>query len=157
MIGVAFYSNGGFYGTLIKWFTWSDISHVDFVDFETMTAIGALAGKGVVERPIPKNAKILVHPTAPREILDWARGEIGKGYDYRGIAGFLPRTKNWEEDGKYFCCEFVGKGFHKYNSPLVNVPENELCTLSPKEVARSVALQQPPKEILDGLRQVGIG
>lgn len=155
MIGVAFYKGGGFFGTLIKWFTWSDYSHMDFVDLSTMTAIGALATKGVVERPLPDNAELLVYPEAPLEILDWARSQIGKGYDYRGIAGFIPRTKKWEQDGKYFCSEFVGKGFYLHGYPLLNVQDNELCTLTPKDYRRSPLLTQPPESI-KGLLQVGI-
>jgi uncharacterized protein YycO len=39
--------------------------------------------------------------------LDFARQQVGKGYNYRGVARFLTRTSSTEDNGLLFCSQLV--------------------------------------------------
>lgn len=52
------------------------------------------------------------------EIAAWALAQVGKGYDYRGIAGFLAR-KDLDNADKFFCSELVSAAFWKPGIPLL--------------------------------------
>ena len=96
---------------LIRFFTWSDFSHVDAV-LPDGTLLGARAG-GVKIRPADylgsaKTARFHVDLTPEQEAAAWAflRNQIGKRYDFTAIIGFLFR-RDWQRDGAWFCSELI--------------------------------------------------
>jgi uncharacterized protein YycO len=52
------------------------------------------------------------------EALKWALTQIGKPYDWTAIYGMAFR-RDWHEDSKWFCSEFVEGAFDAAGYPLV--------------------------------------
>jgi uncharacterized protein YycO len=111
---------GQYYGTslvsrLIRWRTWSDISH-------TAAFVGATgdevieAWEGSVRRQSWKvghasGTRIEIYRVPctldqRREFYNFLSGQIGKPYDYSGILGFMLRAKTESKDS-WFCSELV--------------------------------------------------
>lgn len=107
--------------------TWSSWSHVDLVDdrgAEPML-IGAVAPAGVVvvlmaERLSLASRAVLVEFTVPDRdaVLDAALSQVGKPYDWLGVAGIALRGRDWQEDDCWFCSELVAWAFSKAGYPL---------------------------------------
>lgn len=105
----------GIYSTLIKWQTWSDVSHAAFL-LPDGNILEAWQGAGVRIRDYPAGPGIEVY-TIPditeaewKRVLDFAKAQVGKKYDYMGIFRFLTREKS-EMDDKWFCSELVFEAF----------------------------------------------
>lgn len=51
--------------------------------------------------------------------LEWARSQVGKGYDFKGAFGLsLTPDRHWEEDDSWFCHEFVAAFLHRSGRKL---------------------------------------
>ncbi|MDD2105723.1 hypothetical protein CMV24_15000 [Pseudomonas plecoglossicida] len=96
---------------LIRAATWSRWSHVALVDGPNVIEAVALGGV----RQISKNHAMsqatdycLVDLPAryPQAIIDAARTQLGKPYDWTGIVG-LGLHRNWQEEDSWFCSELV--------------------------------------------------
>lgn len=107
--------------------TWSAWSHVDLVDGEgpAATVIGALAFSGVAEEPLAyrlahaSRAALVQIPSAdPQAVLAAARSQLGKPYDWAGIAGLITRNRNWQEEDCWFCSELIAWAFAQAGQPL---------------------------------------
>lgn len=97
---------------LLRTGMWSSWSHCGIVTPE-MTVIEAAAFHGVRELPytdfIADKSKYSVkNIDVPSDALaiSWARSQIGKPYDWSGAIG-LAIHREWQEDGSWFCSEFV--------------------------------------------------
>lgn len=132
MIGIAFYRGRGIVPALIRGATWSEFCHVDLVDLGRAAAIGALFRTGVTERALPKDA-LLMTMDAPEDVLYWARGQLGKPYDYTGITGFLSRNRHWEKEDSWFCSEFVLAACRQAGVDLLR-PEASASTITPQHL-----------------------
>ncbi|SED11558.1 hypothetical protein [Pseudomonas anguilliseptica] len=107
--------------------TWSAWSHVDLVD-DLGTApvlIGAIALKGVVAESLERRltlasrAALVKFPAAnPAAVIAAARSQLGKPYDWSGIAGLVARNRDWQEDDSWFCSELVPWAFAQSGSPI---------------------------------------
>ena len=96
----------------IRFITWSDFSHCDFVLPEG-GFLGAVPGKGTVlhdtKYPVEKYFKVVFPEGSkvnPAKILAFARAQVGVGYDYLGVVGFAFH-KNWQLDTSWFCSELI--------------------------------------------------
>lgn len=90
-------------------------SHAGLVT-ERGTVIEALAFKGVVEsslidfsqrypKPSQRSAVDIECPR-PDLAIAWARGQVGKGYDYRGVIGLAFREQ-WDKRDSWHCTELI--------------------------------------------------
>ena len=137
-VWVRFITEPGITSRAIRWFTWSDWSHVDFV-LRDGRFLGARLDGGVQIRPhdyiIPSAFRYAyVEVPDPRQVYGWATSQIGKKYDWRAIAGFLPRA-NWHDPARWFCSEYVAEGFDRVNWPIV---DREIFRVTPQTAYESV-------------------
>lgn len=138
-IRLQFSSTSGVISRMIRWFTWSDVSHVDF-----LLPDGSLLGAqndGVKIRPAnyQKFSKIRVFEVdAPPEVFDWAVKQIGKPYDYECLFGFFVH-KDFQEDSEWFCSEMVTAAFEHGGMPLLQT--TNVDRISPRDLMLSPYLK----------------
>ncbi|RHW21700.1 hypothetical protein C2846_07045 [Pseudomonas jilinensis] len=105
----------------IRLATWSCWSHVDLVDtgHDEPRLVGAVAPSGVVTMPMAERLKRSTHAALvevphpePHKVLQAAYSQIGKGYDWAGIAGIALRQRDWESGDRWFCSELVAWAFN---------------------------------------------
>lgn len=120
MITLQFSTTNHFSSRAIRFLTWSDASHVDFV-LPDGTLLGAL-GDGGVKYHDSKDYTIINRFTvdAPDSVIEFAKTQIGKPYDWPGIFGLVFRNRDWESDDKWFCSELVAWSFKQAGYPLLN-------------------------------------
>lgn len=120
---------------MIRFFTWSDISHVDLILPVTGQLLGAHLTCGVHVRQ-PAYAKFTRIITAEVEdsaeiagkVKDLAMQECGKPYDRGAICNFFLH-RNWRSQDKWFCSELIAWVFEKAGMPLLNpqnIPQNRI-------------------------------
>jgi uncharacterized protein YycO len=111
---------GAHYGTgvvsrMIRWQQRTDVSHISIIDNDD-SLIEALEFNGVVQQRTLHDARneqrvdvleVYVTPEQRDAALAWAKGQLGKRYDYLSILRFVTRRKNREDNGKWFCSEFA--------------------------------------------------
>ncbi|WP_313279811.1 hypothetical protein [Stutzerimonas balearica] len=107
--------------------TWSTWSHVDLVDDrpEVPELIGAVAPSGVVRTPMAErlrlasSAALVEFSVRDRNaVLDAAASQVGRPYDWLGVAGIALRGRDWQEDDCWFCSELVAWSFSAAGEPL---------------------------------------
>lgn len=119
-------------GVLIRASSWWDQwSHCGLLTDEG-TVIHAKAFHGVVEEPVevmlPRYTafeRVAIKVPAPELGIQWAREQLGSGYDYGSIADFVLRTELAHET-KFQCVELVESslavaGNHRFRRPLHRV------------------------------------
>lgn len=120
---------------LIRFLTWSDISHVDIILPVTGQLLGAQVRCGVHIRP-PSYAKFthiiraeVEHSASiAGQVHNLAMQECGKPYDRGGIFNFFLH-RNWRSTDRWFCSELIAWVFEKAGSPLLNaenIPHNRV-------------------------------
>ena len=139
-VWLRFITEKDFSSWAIRWFTWSDWSHVDFA-LPSGKFLGARLDGGVQIRPhdyIKPSDFCYAYVTVedPRRIYGWATSQIGKPYDWRAIAGFLPR-ENWHDPGHWFCSELVAQAFQLKDEPIV---DRMASRVSPQTAFESVRM-----------------
>ena len=115
--------------------TWSKYSHVDFViDKEKGLYLGAIPLYGVSihtsNQSVEDFFKLEVTEEQHNEILERAKREIGKPYDYWGLFGFALH-RNWQENDKWFCSEYVAAMIQ----PTVKLFNEEPQKISPRDLS----------------------
>ena len=125
---------------IIQWFCWGKYSHSawSFCELDGGRLVGdiseyeAWAGKGVVHVPrIGANhtpgTRIDVYELTPalssedaNNGLKFLSEQLGKGYDYKGILGFLLRKKSMHNPNDWFCSELVFAFLNKCKRFLLN-------------------------------------
>lgn len=107
---------------LIRVATWSAWSHVDLIDGPSV--IGAVAFHGV-ERELlairvanASRAAVMTIPCADAAaVIAAAASQIGKPYDWMGVAG-LGLHRDWQEADRWFCSEMAAWAFQETGQPL---------------------------------------
>lgn len=120
---------------LIRMATWSEWSHVELV-LPDGRLLGAAAPHGVQYDTMENRLRIASEvalmqlPGNEEAVLAWATQQIGRPYDWLGVAG-LGFHRNWEEDDAWFCSEFVGRalkegGYEPYRADVLRrlVPQH---------------------------------
>lgn len=98
---------------LIRAVTWSDWSHCELL-LPGGVLLGAAAPHGVAYDTLDNRLKIaskvvvMSFPGNMDKAVEFAHGQVGKPYDFRGVLG-LGIHRDWEEDDSWWCSEFVGK------------------------------------------------
>lgn len=141
----------------IRWQTRSHYSHVavsiERTPFDAHVVIEAYPGKGVRERRVEaaELIKYDVHEYEFRQptmtafessiLLNFLRMQVGKPYDYLGVARFLTRSKDSDlVNRKWFCSELAAAAFKHAHHPLLNVEES--WKISPALLAMSPLLRR---------------
>lgn len=88
-------------------------SHCGIVDQTRGVVIEALMFKGVIETPFaawmlkyPSYEVVDIECPVPALALDFARRQVGAGYDYLGAMG-VPWRSPWNDPGRWYCSELV--------------------------------------------------
>jgi uncharacterized protein YycO len=114
------YYGKSFLSRLIKWRTWSDISHTAaFLPAsshnERKNLVIEAWGKGILLHPWDDNhtrhTRIDIYSvecTRPQQNLfyDWLKGKIGCKYDFMALIGFVTRA-HIESERRWFCSELI--------------------------------------------------
>lgn len=124
MIKVRFVDGPGFVSDFIKFWTWSEWSHVDVWTPDGW--LGARSNGGVQIRPwdytkVDKEEirVITLDDATEANIMNWLHAQIGKPYDYLAIAG-MPFRQDWQNDSRWFCSELVAAAFAQAGVPLLD-------------------------------------
>lgn len=142
MIKVRFVDGPGFVSGFIKFWTWSDWSHVEI--WTPTGWLGARSSGGVQIRPwdyttvVKEDIRtITLDPDTEVKLMNWFNAQIGKSYDYTALIG-MPFRRDWHEDDKWFCSELVAAGFEAVGVPLLDAAE--LDRVTPRDVYLSPLL-----------------
>ena len=106
---------------LLRGLLWSPWSHCALVDGDMV--IEAAAFHGVRERPLQEfmadatKAAMLELPGDQNAIIVAARTQLGKPYDWQGVAGIGFRRR-WQDKDAWFCSELVAWAFEAGGQPL---------------------------------------
>jgi len=81
---------------------------------------------GVVERALDdmiaqcdQYELVTIPCPAPAAVIAAARAQLGKPYDWIGLAGFGLRRSAWQNDARWFCSELVAHAFAVAGYPLL--------------------------------------
>ena len=141
---------------IIRMATWSAWSHVDLLDdrLAQPLLIGATAPKGVVvdllaDRLAHASRAALVEFPAenPGAVLNAARNQVGKPYDWFGCAGLALRNRHWQEDDSWFCSELIAWAFGAAGEPLFR--EDMVARVTPQHLWMLANPYQRPERPLD--------
>lgn len=146
MVIIQFSKNNSLVSRLIRLFTWSWASHVDFV-LRDEKLLGATMLDGV---SIKDPESLTIKPTRierytvdlPHEIerivMSKAASQVGKPYDLLGVFGILFR-KNWQNQDSWFCSELVAWAFQSADCPLLNQNQSRI---TPRDLLMSPKLKR---------------
>lgn len=134
-IRIRFTRNNTLTSHVIRAFTWSDYSHVEFA--MDMGYLGALGWGGKSKSGIPFKSGVQLRPldynwtgqfqmaeievpdeNTKQKILKFAMSQIDKPYDWTAILG-LGLHRDWHEHDSWFCSEYVAESFVEGNFPLI--------------------------------------
>jgi uncharacterized protein YycO len=118
-------------------------SHAEYIDTEARTTLGARFRGGVKIRPcsIDRYSRIeQFHAYGIDEAYRWALTQVGKPYDTGAIAGMVV-NRDWHDEGKWFCSEFLAVGQEKAGYPLLSTrPSNAFNFIAPSHLLMSRGL-----------------
>lgn len=139
MITLQFSASPGFVSHAIRWFTFSDISHVDFVLPDGwLLGSHVQGGNGVLIRPphYLKWSKLIVATVdAPGSVLDAAASQIGRPFDYSALVNFGVQ-RDWQEQDSWFCSELTAWSFQQGGYPIFN-PHVQTWRITPRDLLLS--------------------
>lgn len=118
-----FFANSSSPGSaLVRLLSRGKFSHCGFYDAGAGTVIDSLySAGGVTEYPLHRlqhffpKVEIYEFSFLSRFILDRARQELGKPYDYSWL---LPFPRSWHDPARWYCSELVAAIIIEYGFPL---------------------------------------
>lgn len=122
---------------LLKFILWSKWSHCAIVTNDGTIIEASI--HGVVERPLEDLVEEMsayemyeIPCDNPSLVIEKARSQIGKPYDFLGLFGIAFRKRNWCAEDKWVCSELIAWSFAEAGRPLVRlgswrVTPNNLC------------------------------
>ena len=130
------------FSALLRAATWSRWSHVSLVAGPHVIEATALEGVRQVSKAYAISRAsdyclVDLPARCPQAIIDAARSQIGKPYDWTAIAG-LSLHRNWQEDDSWFCSELVTWAADQAGEPwfrseaLRRITPQHLWMLSPE-------------------------
>ena len=131
-IRLRFLDEPGIFPKLIKFWQWSQISHVEFVFKDGY--LGADFPGGVQLKPFayarPKKVwygNVDCSDEVSKQVEAFARGRLGTPYSLLGIIGFVIKH-DFNKQGSFFCSEFILAAFESAGYPLLDLQELDRCT-----------------------------
>jgi hypothetical protein len=144
---IRFITEGGFVCTAIRGFTFSQWSHAEIILPEG-TYLGAHAGGGVQIRAsnyvVPTRERRYSIPVPDQmleDILNFAKAQIGKGYDYDAIGQIVIHKHDpWANANRWFCSELVAASANAGGLVLLNVVREYVNLITPEMLHLSTRL-----------------
>ena len=137
MVEIFFSDGDSLSAKFIRFNTWSKYCHVGFYDRKAGTVIDSrIDRKGVREYSLDKlkedYPRILFRtlPDVPNNVLEIARSQLGKPYDWTALLG-IGMHRNWQEDDRWFCSELVAWSCLQSGKPIIN---KETWRVTPQDV-----------------------
>jgi hypothetical protein len=142
---LVFTAGEGITGAIIRAGTWSNAAHVggllgDDLVLDATPTLGVALHRGIAGRVVGLFATTAT-PDIEQEAISWARGQIGKPYDWSAIAGFFIR-RDWHDPGAWFCMELWLAAFEQAGWPLLEL--RHLNRGSPRDGMLSPRLRELP-------------
>jgi len=125
-VTIIFRRSHGLGSLALRTILWSQWSHCGILDGDHV--IEAAAGKGVVRVPLEEfkqvgskleEITVTVPDHVASKILESARSQIGKSYDYPGLFAIAVRHRDWHKKDRWTCSELVAWAFESADYPLV--------------------------------------
>lgn len=148
MITLYLTTTKGPFSAAVRWFTRSKFSHVLIKDGDY--AIEARAFHGVRRVPMAQALQgvyrlevIEIETHKAEQIMQAYRSQIGKGYDYKAILGFVLKRRSWHHAGRWICSELAAWGFAVVGEPVFRmafvhgISPNDWWTISPNRLKRT--------------------
>jgi uncharacterized protein YycO len=140
---------------LIRAFTWSAWSHVALVDGdEVIEAVWPRVRVAPLQEVLAahsSHAFVDLPGRAADKILQAARAQVGKPYDWTALIGIVLR-RDWQEGDSWFCSELVSWAFAQGGSPIFRtdvmhrITPQHLWMLAPESV-REVLAGKGPRQV----------
>lgn len=155
IIGVVLERNGNsWFSKVIRWFTKSTYSHIEFIYDDVFTTVGAREGSGVKYRTIKDfnepeififcDAETQKHKPLTKEehnnLNNFIEKNLDMNYDYQGIWGYLTYKDQYNKQDAWFCSEFVAVGLYEIGRALFHRKKNLYVT--PSDCAMSLRLKK---------------
>jgi uncharacterized protein YycO len=151
MVSIRFSRGSGLAGAIVRYATWSDFAHVGF-KLDEGSVLDATPEAGVTMRIAADDATTQYWRIAAEDpvVIDqavlWAKGQIGKPYDWTAIYGMALR-RDWHKDTAWFCSELVTAAFDAAGWPLIT--DSGKCNrITPRDLTLATRIVQivPPPE-----------
>ena len=144
-VRIIFSTSPALFSKLIRFFTWSDFSHVEFVTPDGKL-LGADALKGVIltdiDTRISHAKRLLLCEFDCDEDLLWplVYAQLGKPYDWGAVFGMLLR-RDWQALDKWFCSELIIFCATHAKALLLSTRMGRYARTSPRDLVLSPALR----------------
>lgn len=121
---IALYRGKSLPSRLIRWRTWSPYSHAAYLAadgsvYEAWAICGVSHNATIGTRHTPGTYVDVFDLKEPatdaqrREIEAFLLSECGKGYDYRGVLGFMSRRDKAQDPTRWFCSELIFTAYQR--------------------------------------------
>lgn len=140
MVRLIFSNNTGIPAALIRFYTFSKITHCGILLDDYSVLDSDYETKGVSIRSIDdflKTKKEIVIKEYPRlspEMITYAKSQLGKPYDLSAIFG-LPFHRNWQDDNKWFCAELLLWASKMAGTPIL---DKEAWRTFPQDILQAI-------------------
>lgn len=146
MTSLRFSRGTGIAGAVVRFATWSPLGHVGF-KLDDGSVLDATPEYGVALRqtyddPGTEYWKIVAPKQNIADAIQWAKGQIGKPYDWTAIIGMGLR-RDWHDDSKWFCSEFCEGAFDYAHWPLIR-DSGKLDRITPRDLTMSTRIERLP-------------
>lgn len=135
MITLQFSGTNTLGSKIVQYGTWSWAGHVDFVlpNGKLLGALPILGGGVRIHEMLPRKSYSRIERytiDAPDAVLVTALSQLGKLYDWRGIASFVTRSGDWQSPDRWFCSELVMYSFVENGIELIRDITNRVTPAS---------------------------
>lgn len=114
---IALYKNSSLVSRAIRFFTWSEYSHASYVRDDGSIEVESWQRGGVQMHGRPGEAHpgatidffhVAVTPEQTRQVEEFLFSQVGKAYDFHGVAHFVSRhAPHARDQERWFCSELV--------------------------------------------------
>ena len=126
-IKIRFASNKTLVSKIVRFFTRSEYSHVDYI-FDTGEAYSSLPHTGVNYNTDSNDVEVMceVEVESKKLVENFLLSQQGKPYDLTAIFGFI-FSRDWQEKDQWFCSELIAAAIQNGSSkPLYNTRLNRI-------------------------------
>lgn len=133
---IAIYKGKSYISRAIRFFNFSEYSHVAWIDDDSsvieawhrggVTHVQSISDNHTPGTPVRIYSVIGETPEIRHDVNIFLRAQVGLGYDYLAILGFIVRSNRLHRRNRWFCSELVAEAYRVAGLPLVNLPSNKV-------------------------------
>lgn len=134
----------GIAGAIVRFATWSDFGHVGF-KLDDGTVLDSCPEIGVSIRDAEDDEtteywSIAAPKKTISDAVEWAKEQVGKGYDWSAIYGMTLR-RDWHSDSSWFSSEIVAAAFDNAGWPLIR-DSSRFDRITPRDLMMATRIQR---------------